>query len=88
MTFKTTFDEVPSIAISLVGFSANLDSPESGYSDHDVDLLALNKEILNTSANGFNATVTGLDGGNVFLRHVYCSWMACQNLNETSSLCA
>ena len=87
MTFKTTFDEVPSIAISLVGFSAHLDT-QSPESSHDVDLLALNKEILNTSADGFNATVTGVDGDSVFLKHVYCSWMACQNLDETSSLCA
>ena len=92
--FKTRFDEAPTVAMSLVGFSAHLDAQVLNFPGDDegidddlgFDLFSIDKNI-DVSVFGFSATLTGANGSNVELKHVYCSWMACENLNQTSSLC-
>ena len=92
--FKTRFDEAPTVAMSLVGFSAHLDAQVLNFpgddegidDDFGFDLFSIDKNI-DVSAFGFTATLNGANGTNVELKHVYCSWMACENLDQTSSLC-
>ena len=94
VVFKTSFDEVPTVAMSLVGFSAHLDAQAPNFrgddegldDDFGFDLFSIEKSI-DVSAFGFIATLIGAGGSDVELKNVYCSWMACENLDQKSSFC-
>ncbi|KAK7488861.1 hypothetical protein BaRGS_00019818 [Batillaria attramentaria] len=82
--FKTVFDVTPNVSISMVGFTSHLDQHSYSKHGHHGDYLALDKLVdsHDVDESGFSASVLDVSSGNVQLKTVYCSWMACQNLDR------
>nr|KAG5701040.1 hypothetical protein BaRGS_008761 [Batillaria attramentaria] len=82
--FKTVFDVTPNVSISMVGFTSHLDQHSYPKHGHHGDYLALDKLVdsHDVDESGFSASVLDVSSGNVQLKTVYCSWMACQNLDR------
>ena len=77
VTFKTKFDEVPEVSLSLAGFTAHLDV----HSYDAYDRISLNKAVHYVTEEGFDITASDFSEGMVEFKYINCVWMACQKLN-------
>nr|KAG5694787.1 hypothetical protein BaRGS_019164 [Batillaria attramentaria] len=84
--FKTVFSSIPTVTISLAGFSAHLDVHKYGEPEYDV--LGIDKYVSteNVDETGFTAHPVDKSTGQVELKTVYCKWMACENIDGELTL--
>ena len=82
ISFKTVFEDAPNVTLALRGFEAHLD-----VDSYDVyDRLDIEKFVQNVNETGFDIIAIDRSEGMVEVKHVYCSWMACQKLDEDVEL--
>ena len=82
ISFKTVFEDAPNVTLALRGFQAHLD-----VDSYDVyDRLDIEKFVQNVNETGFDIIAIDRSEGMVEVKHVYCSWMACQKLDEDVEL--
>ena len=87
VTFKTEFEAVPDISLGMAGLAVHLDRPGGNFLSYEVVHTTLNitRNIELVSEQGFVIVLGESDDQSVHLKHVYYSWMACQNFGERFS---
>ena len=75
---KTGFKFPPRVAMALTGFVGHLDV----HSYDSYDGLSLDKYVSNVTTDTIHISAFDLSDGMVELTYVYCSWMACQGLED------
>lgn len=77
--FTTRFSEEPKVSIFTTGFTADLDEYSNDY--YKYNSLNLNEFVNYVNNTGFSVVATDTSDGQVDVRTIFTSWVACQKLD-------
>ena len=81
MAFQVNFTSIPVVSLQVIGFRAHLDDKK--YGDYaKTNVLGMDKYVDYVNTESFGVRVEDNTQGSVTLTSVFCSWSACENLQE------